>query len=132
MTMTDPIADMLTRIRNALMARHPSTDVPSSKLKLALAGILKAEGYITDFEAIEDRKQGILRIRLKYGPDGDSVITGLERVSRPGRRVYCGADEIPNVLGGLGINVLSTSKGLLSGRTARQQKIGGELLLNVW
>jgi small subunit ribosomal protein S8 len=132
MTMTDPIADMLTRIRNALLARHPSTDVPASKMKVALAGILKDEGYIADFEAIEDRKQGILRVRLKYGPDGDSVITGLERVSRPGRRVYCNAAEIPPVLGGLGINVLSTSKGLLSGRVARQRNIGGELLLNVW
>jgi small subunit ribosomal protein S8 len=132
MTMTDPIADMLTRIRNALMARHPSADVPASKMKVALAGILKDEGYIADYEAIEDRKQGILRVRLKYGPDGDSVITGLERVSRPGRRVYCNAAEIPPVLGGLGINVLSTSKGLLSGRVARQRKIGGELLLNVW
>jgi len=132
MTMTDPIADMLTRIRNALMARHPSTDVPASKMKMALAGILKDEGYIADFEAIEDRKQGILRVRLKYGPDGDSVITGLERVSRPGRRVYCNAAEIPPVLGGLGINVLSTSKGLLSGRVARKRNIGGELLLNVW
>ena len=132
MTMTDPIADMLTRIRNALMARHPSTDVPASKMKVALAGILKDEGYIADYEAIDDRKQGVLRVRLKYGPDGDSVITGLERVSRPGRRIYCSAPEIPPVLGGLGINVLSTSKGLLSGRVARKQNIGGELLLNVW
>ncbi len=132
MTMTDPIADMLTRIRNALMARHPSTDVPASKVKVALAGILKDEGYIADYEAIEDRKQGILRVRLKYGPDGDSVITGLERVSRPGRRIYCNAAEIPPVLGGLGINVLSTSNGLLSGRVARKRNIGGELLLNVW
>jgi small subunit ribosomal protein S8 len=132
MTMTDPIADMLTRIRNALMARHASTDVPASKMKVALAGILKDEGYIADYEAIEDRKQGTLRVRLKYGPDGDSVITGLERVSRPGRRIYCNAAEIPPVLGGLGINVLSTSKGLLSGRVARKRNIGGELLLNVW
>jgi len=132
MTMTDPIADMLTRIRNALMARHPSTDVPASKMKVTLAGILKDEGYIADYEAIADRKQRILRVRLKYGPDGDSVITGLERVSRPGRRIYCNAAEIPPVLGGLGINVLSTSNGLLSGRVARKRNIGGELLLNVW
>jgi small subunit ribosomal protein S8 len=130
--MTDPIADMLTRIRNALLAGHRSTDVPASRTKVALANILRDEGYIMDYETIEDRRQGILRLRLKYGPDGESVITGLERVSRPGRRVYCKSAEIPAVLGGLGITVLSTSKGLLSGRTARQEGIGGELLLNVW
>lgn len=132
MSMTDPIADMLTRIRNALLAGHRSTDIPSSKTKAALAGILKEEGYIADYEMIEDKKQGILRVSLKYGPEGEAVITGLERVSRPGRRVYCRAQEIPPVLGGLGINILSTSRGLMSGSVARSQGVGGELLLNVW
>ena len=132
MSMTDPIADMLTRIRNALMAGHRSTDIPASKIKTSLAGILKNEGYIADYETIADRRQNVLRLLLKYGPEGDAVITGLERVSRPGRRVYCQAEEIPPVLGGLGINVLSTSRGLMSGKIARTEGIGGELLLNVW
>ncbi len=132
MSMTDPIADMLTRVRNALLAGHRSTDIPASKTKAALAGILKEEGYIADFEVVEDRKQGILRVQLKYGPEGEAVISGLERVSRPGRRVYCRSEEIPSVLGGLGINILSTSRGLMSGKTARSRGVGGELLLNVW
>jgi small subunit ribosomal protein S8 len=132
MSMTDPIADMLTRIRNALMAGHRTTDVPASKLKESLAGILQDEGYIQGWERIADRKQGVLRLALKYGPEGRPVITGLERVSRPGRRVYVGAGDIPPVLGGLGINVLSTSRGLMSGQSARSQRMGGELLLNVW
>jgi small subunit ribosomal protein S8 len=132
MSMSDPIADMLTRIRNALMAVHRSTDIPASKIKMSLAGILKNEGYIADYETIADRRQNVLRVLLKYGPEGDAVITGLERVSRPGRRVYCQAEEIPSVLGGLGINVLSTSRGLMSGKIARTEGIGGELLLNVW
>ncbi len=132
MSMTDPIADMLTRVRNALLAGHRSTDIPASKTKAALAGILKEEGYIADFEVVEDQKQGILRVQLKYGPEGEAVISGLERVSRPGRRVYCRSEEIPSVLGGLGINILSTSRGLMSGKTARSRGVGGELLLNVW
>ncbi len=132
MSMTDPIADMLTRVRNALLAGHRSTDIPASKTNAALAGILKEEGYIADFEVVEDRKQGILRVQLKYGPEGEAVISGLERVSRPGRRVYCRSEEIPSVLGGLGINILSTSRGLMSGKTARSRGVGGELLLNVW
>ncbi len=132
MSMTDPIADMLTRVRNALLAGHRSTDIPASKTKAALAGILKEEGYIADFEVVEDRKQGILRVQLKYGPEGEAVISGLERVSRHGRRVYCRSEEIPSVLGGLGINILSTSRGLMSGKTARSRGVGGELLLNVW
>jgi len=132
MSMTDPIADMLTRIRNAIMAGHKSTDMPASNIKEALARILEEEGYISGFERIKDLKQGTLRVRLRYGPGGESVITGLKRVSRPGCRVYVGATEIPRVLGGLGINVLSTNKGLLSGSKARKQSLGGELLVSVW
>ena len=132
MTMTDPVADMLTRIRNALLARHRTTDVPASRLKLAVARILKDEGFIVDVQRVDDSRQGMLRIQLKYGPGGETVISGLERVSRPGRRVYCPAERIPEVLGGLGITVLSTSRGVLSGREARKQRVGGELLLNVW
>jgi small subunit ribosomal protein S8 len=132
MTMTDPVADMLTRIRNALLAGHRTTDVPASRLKLAVARILKEEGFILDVQRVEDNRQGMLRLQLKYGPGGETVISGLERISRPGRRVYCPAEDIPEVLGGLGITVLSTSRGVLSGREARQQRVGGELLLNVW
>lgn len=132
MSMTDPIADMLTRIRNSIMAGHKSTDMPASNIKEALARILEAEGYISGCERIKDRKQGILRVRLRYGPGGEPVITGLKRISRPGCRVYVSATEIPRVLGGLGINVLSTSKGLLSGSKARKQGVGGELLVSVW
>jgi small subunit ribosomal protein S8 len=132
MTMTDPIADMLTRLRNALLARHRTTDIPASRIKVAIAGILKDEGFISDCAVIEDRRQGMLRVTLKYGPDGERVISGLERVSRPGRRVYRPVEEIPDVLGGLGINIVSTSKGLLSGRVAKTQGLGGEVLLNVW
>lgn len=132
MSMTDPIADMLTRIRNSIMAGHKSTDMPASNIKEALARILEAEGYISGCERIKDRKQGTLRVRLRYGPGGEPVITGLKRISRPGCRVYVSATEIPRVLGGLGINVLSTSKGLLSGSKARKQGVGGELLVSVW
>ncbi len=132
MSMTDPIADMLTRIRNAIMAGHKSTDMPASNMKEALARILEAEGYISGWERIKDLKQGVLRVRLRYGPEGEPVITGLKSVSRPGCRVYIGAKEIPRVLGGLGINVLSTNKGLLSGKDARTQGVGGELLVSVW
>ena len=132
MTMTDPVADMLTRIRNALLAGHRTTDVPASRLKLAVARILKDEGFILDVQRIDDNRQGMLRLQLKYGPGGETVISGLERVSRPGRRVYCPAEDIPEVLGGLGITVLSTSRGVLSGREAKRQRVGGELLLNVW
>jgi small subunit ribosomal protein S8 len=132
MSMTDPIADMLTRVRNALMVRHASTDVPASRIKKGLARILEEEGFIEGFEEIQDRKQGVLRIKLKYGPAGEAVISGIERVSRPGRRVYCGADEIGHVLGGLGISILSTPAGVLSGREARARRVGGEILARVW
>ena len=132
MCMTDPIADMLTRIRNSIMAGHTSTDVPASAMKESLAGILADEGYINGYEKVADRKQGLLRIGIRYSASGDSVITGLERVSRPGRRMYVGSKEIPPVLGGLGISILSTSRGLLSGHKAKARGVGGELLANVW
>jgi len=132
MSMSDPVADMLTRIRNALTARHATTDVPHSRLKVAIARILREEGFISDYKVIEDRRQGVLRITLKFGAEGESVITGLAKVSKPGRRLYCAADKIPPVLSGLGINILSTSKGVLSGRVARAKRLGGELLLDVW
>jgi small subunit ribosomal protein S8 len=132
MSMTDPIADLLTRIRNGQMARHKSVDVPSSRMKVAIAKILKDEGYIENFKVVEDGRQGTLQVGLKYGSAGEKVITGLERVSRPGRRVYCGKDEIPRVLGGMGITILSTPKGVITGSTCRRLGVGGEILCNVW
>lgn len=132
MAMTDPIADYLTRVRNALMAGHTRVSIPSSKMKREISRILQAEGYIVGFEHEENAHQGVLHVDLKYGIDGEQVISGLERVSRPGRRVYIGSKEIPEVLGGMGISILSTSHGVLDGRSARQQKVGGELLCNVW
>ena len=132
MNMTDPIADMITRIRNGVRARLPKIDVPASKLKAEIARILKDEGYIGNFKTIEDTKQGMLRIYLKYGPSMERVITDLQRVSRPGCRIYCGKHEIPRVFGGLGINVLSTSRGLMTGKSAAREGVGGEILFNVW
>ena len=132
MSMTDPIADLLTRIRNGQMAKHKSVDVPSSRMKVAIAKILKDEGYVDNFKVVEDELQGILRVNLKYGSAGEKAITGLERVSRPGRRVYCGKDEIPRVLGGMGITILSSPKGVLTGSTCRRLGVGGEILCNVW
>ena len=132
MSMTDPIADLLTRLRNGLMARHKTVDVPASKMKAEIARILAEEGYLTGYELVEDGHQGVLRIQLKYGSSGEKVITGLERVSRPGRRVYCGKGEIPRVLGGLGITILSTPKGLLTGTASQRAGVGGEVLCNVW
>jgi len=132
MSMTDPIADLLTRIRNGQMARHKTVDVPSSRMKVAIAKILKDEGYIENFKVVEDGRQGTLRVSLKYGSAGEKVITGLERVSRPGRRVYCGKDEIPRVLGGMGISILSTPKGVITGSACRRLGVGGEILCNVW
>jgi len=132
MSMTDPISDLLTRIRNAQMAKHPTVDTPSSRMKLEIVKILKDEGYIDDFQMVEDAPHGAVRIRLKYGTGGERAITGLERVSRPGRRVYCGKDEIPRVLGGLGITILSTPKGILTGTACRKLGVGGEVLCNVW
>ena len=132
MNMTDPVADVLTRIRNGVRARLPKVDVPSSKLKVEIARILKDEGYISNFKTSEDGKQGVLRVYLKYGPGMERVITDLHRVSRPGCRIYCGKAEIPRVYGGLGINILSTSRGLMTGRTAAREGVGGEILCNVW
>jgi small subunit ribosomal protein S8 len=129
---TDPIGDMLTRIRNGSMAEHEKVDLPSSKLKVRIAELLKEEGFIKNFRLIEDRKQGILRVYLKYGPGQERVITGLRRVSKPGRRLYVAADKIPSVLGGMGVAVLSTPRGVLPDREARRQRVGGEVLCFVW
>jgi len=132
MNMTDPVADMISRIRNGVRAKMPRVDVPSSKLKVEIARILKDEGYITNFKVVEDQKQGVLRVYLKYGPGMERVITDLQRVSKPGCRIYCGKDQIPRVYGGLGINILSTSRGLMTGRSAAREGVGGEILVNVW
>lgn len=132
MVMTDPIADMLTRIRNANVVRHPQLELPASKLKTEIADILKREGYIRDYEVMEDNKQGVLRIYLKYGANNERVITGLKRISKPGLRVYAKADEVPRVLNGLGTAIVSTSKGVLSDREARAQSVGGEVLAYIW
>ncbi|UCF68410.1 MAG: 30S ribosomal protein S8 [Acidobacteriota bacterium] len=132
MSMTDPIADLLTRIRNALMSGHDRVSIPSSRMKRDIARILKEEGFIVDFRHEEDGRQGSLHLELRYGPHGEQVITGLERVSRPGRRVYVGRREIPEVLGGMGITILSTSRGVVDGQTAKRLGVGGEWLCNVW
>ncbi|AKO90808.1 MULTISPECIES: 30S ribosomal protein S8 [Priestia] len=132
MVMTDPIADLLTRIRNANMVRHEKLEVPASNLKKQVAEILKREGFVRDVEYIEDNKQGIIRIFLKYGSNNERVITGLKRISKPGLRVYAKADEVPRVLNGLGIAIVSTSQGVLSDKEARQKQTGGEVLAYVW
>jgi len=132
MPVTDPVADMLIRIKNASMAEHEKVDIPASRLKVRIAEILKEEGFIKNFRLIEDRKQGILRIYLKYGPGNERAISGLARVSKPGRRLYVGADKVPSVLGGMGVVILSTSRGLLTDREARKAKTGGEVLCYVW
>lgn len=130
--MTDPIADMLTRIRNGVQVERPYVDMPTSKLKEGLAAALKREGYIWDIELIEQQPHNVLRIVLKYGPNGEKVITKLVRESKPGRRVYVGVDAIPKVLGGMGTAVLSTTKGILSSKEAKKERIGGELLCTVY
>ncbi|MGA7875014.1 MAG: 30S ribosomal protein S8 [Desulfoferrobacter sp.] len=130
--MTDPIADFLTRIRNAQKARFDKLDIPASKMKASLARILKEEGYIKNFKLIRDTRQGIIRIHLKYGESRENIISGIKRVSRPGCRVYVGHDEIPRILNGMGINILSTSKGIMTDRQARKEHVGGELLCSVW
>jgi small subunit ribosomal protein S8 len=132
MTMTDPISDMLTRIRNALMAMKNELEMPSSKMKVEIAKLLKEEGYIDNYRIIPDIKQNILKLTLKYGQEEKRIITGLERVSKPGRRMYCSKDKIPEVLNGLGINILSTSKGVITGEKARKIGVGGEILCNIW
>ncbi len=129
--LTDPIADMLTRIRNAIMIKADKVDVPASRMKLEIVKIMKEYGFIRGYKIIKDRRQGIIRISLKY-VDGECVINGLERVSKPGRRVYVGVDELPNVKGGIGIAIVSTSKGLMSDKKCREQRIGGELLCYIW
>lgn len=132
MSMTDPIADMLTRVRNALMAGKEKVDVPASAVKEGIARILRDEGYIINYRIIEDSKQGMIRITLKYGDSETPAIENLQRISRPGRRVYVGIDEIPRVLNGLGIAILSTSKGILTDRDSKVQRVGGEVLCYVW
>ena len=132
MQITDPIADMLTRIRNAGSARHETVDIPNSKMKKAIAEILLEEGYIKSFQLIDDGTQGVIRIQLKYLAGKEKVISGLRRVSKPGLRVYAGADELPRVLKGLGIAIISTSKGVMTDKTARANHVGGEVLAFVW
>ena len=132
MQITDPIADMLTRIRNAGSARHETVDVPNSKMKKAIAEILLEEGYIKSFQLSDDGTQGVIRITLKYLPGKEKAIQGLRRVSKPGLRVYAGADELPQVLRGLGIAIISTSKGIMTDKKARAQHVGGEVLAFVW
>ena len=132
MVMTDPIADFLTRIRNANMVMHEKVEIPASKTKIAMAEILKNEGFIKDYEQIEDGKQGIIRVYLKYGANKEKVITGLKRISKPGVKVYCKKDEIPKVLGGLGIAIISTSKGIVTDKEARKLGLGGEVICYVW
>ena len=132
MQITDTIADMLTRIRNASSAKHDSVDIPASKSKKAIAQILVNEGYISNFSVTEDGKQGVIRITLKYGPSKSQIITGLRRVSKPGLRIYSSVEEMPKVMRGLGIAILSTSKGIMTDKQARQANVGGEVLAFIW
>ncbi|MFR8169324.1 MAG: 30S ribosomal protein S8 [Marvinbryantia sp.] len=133
MTMSDPIADMLTRIRNANTAKHDTVDVPSSKMKIAIANILLDEGYISKYDVVEEGGFPIIRITLKYGADkNEKIITGIKRISKPGLRVYAGKDELPRVLGGLGVAILSTNKGVITDKEARKLQVGGEVLAFVW
>ena len=132
MQITDPIADMLTRIRNANSAKHETVNIPASKMKEAIAKILLEEGYIKAYEVVEGDVQGIIKVTLKYGANKEKVISGLERVSKPGLRVYAGKDELPRVLKGLGIAIISTSKGIMTDKKARAEKIGGEVIAFVW
>ena len=132
MTMTDPIADMLTRIRNANTVAHETVTIPASNIKKSIAEILLAEGYIKGFEVIEDNKQGIINVQMKYGVGGERVISGIKKISKPGLKVYAKANEIPRVLGGLGISIISTSKGVISDKEARKLGVGGEVICYVW
>ena len=132
MTMTDPIADMLTRIRNANTVGHETVEIPASKMKKAIAEILKEEGYITDFDVIEDDKQGMIKVTMKYGSNKERVISGIKKISKPGLKVYAKANEVPKVLGGLGIAIVSTSKGIVSDKEARKLGVGGEVICYVW
>ena len=132
MTMTDPIADMLTRIRNANVVKHETVDVPASNIKKEIVRILLEEGFVRGYDVIEDEKQGIIRIQLKYGQTGERVISGLKRISKPGMRVYADKHEVPRVLNGLGISIISTSKGILTDRQARKENVGGGVICYVW
>lgn len=132
MHITDPIADMLTRIRNANSAKHDTVDIPASKMKKAIAQILVDEGYIKSFKVIDDEKQGVIRVTLKYGEGKSQVITGLRRVSKPGLRIYSNVEDMPKVMKGLGLAIISTSKGIMTDREARKQNVGGEVLAFVW
>ncbi len=132
MTMTDPIADMLTRIRNANTVGHPSVEIPASKMKKSIAEILKNEGYISGFEVIEDNKQGVIKVDMKYGAGKERVIKGIKKISKPGLKVYAKADDVPSVLGGLGIAIISTSNGVISDKEARKLGVGGEVICYVW
>ena len=132
MTMTDPIADMLTRIRNANTVGHATVEIPASKMKKAIAEILKEEGYIRGYEVIEDGKQGIIKVSMKYGPDKTKVISGIKKISKPGLKVYAKAEDVPKVLGGLGIAIISTSNGLITDKQARKIVVGGEVICYVW
>ena len=132
MSMSDPIADFLTRIRNANLAQHESVEAPASKMKKDIAEILKQEGFIRDVEYVDDNKQGIIRVFLKYGKDGERVISGLKRISKPGLRSYVKADAVPKVLNGLGIAIISTSNGVVTDKVARAKKVGGEVIAYVW
>ena len=132
MTMTDPIADMLTRIRNTNTAGHATVDIPASKMKKSIAGILKEEGFIEDFKVVEDNKQGVITVTMKYGANKERVISGIRKISKPGLKSYAKASELPRVLGGLGIAIISTSKGVISDKEARKLGIGGEVICYVW
>ncbi|MGO2723048.1 MAG: 30S ribosomal protein S8 [Lactobacillus sp.] len=132
MVMTDPIADYLTRIRNANMAKHGSVEIPASNIKKSISEILKNEGFIRNYEVTDDNKQGIIEIDLKYGPNGERVISGLKRISKPGLRNYVGAESLPKVLNGLGIAIVSTSAGLITDKEARQKNVGGEVIAYIW
>ncbi len=132
MVMTDPIADFLTRIRNANSVNHEKVEIPASNIKKTMAAILKEEGFIKDFEYIDDGKQGVLRLYLKYGPSKQKVISGIKRISKPGLRVYVKKDEVPRVLGGLGMAVISTSQGIMTDKEARKRQLGGEVICYVW
>ncbi len=129
--LTDPIADMLTRVRNAILIRTEKVDIPASKMKVEIAKILKEEGFIKSYKILKDKKQGILRMALKY-TNSEPMITGLKRISKPGRRVYVGKDEMPKVMGGVGVAIITTSKGILTDRECRQEGVGGEILCHVW
>jgi small subunit ribosomal protein S8 len=132
MKTSDPLSDLLTRLRNGMRAGHDKVDVPSSRVKEAVLKVLEEEGYIASFRKVQDDGRPVLRVGLKYDPEGEPIVSGIERVSRPGRRVYAKADDIPSVLGGLGMSIVSTSKGIVTDKKARQSRLGGEVLCNVW